>query len=141
MKFYVYALCYPNGDFFYIGKGQGKRIDDHENDAKRGVDNKKCDVIRDIWISGDEVLKKKLFETDDETEALEEEKRQISSYGKNNLVNILDGGGVPRSCESHKQMVTITIPQRDYLREVAKRLGVSLSEVIRQAIDKMKKDK
>jgi hypothetical protein len=35
-------------------------------------------------------------------------------------------------------MVTFTIPQRDHIQEVAKRLGVSFSEVVRQAIDKSK---
>jgi len=40
--------------------------------------------------------------------------------------------------KTHTQSVTFTIPQRDYIREVAKRLGVSFSEVVRQAIDKSK---
>jgi hypothetical protein len=44
--------------------------------------------------------------------------------------------------KSHKQMVTFTIPQRDYIREVAKRLGVSFSEAVRQMVNKYKeKDK
>ena len=58
--------------------------------------------------------------------------------GVNALDTALSNHYISTMSKSHKQMVTITIPQRDYLREVAKRLGVSLSEVIRQAIDKMK---
>ena len=40
--------------------------------------------------------------------------------------------------KTHKQMVTFTIPQRDYILEVASRLGVSFAEVVRQIVDKSK---
>jgi hypothetical protein len=36
----------------------------------------------------------------------------------------------------HHQMVSLTHPQIAYLREEAKRLGVSVSEVIRRIIDR-----
>ncbi len=31
--FYVYLLMYPDGISFYVGKGTGKRVFDHEREA------------------------------------------------------------------------------------------------------------
>jgi hypothetical protein len=59
-EYYVYWLAYPEsmgGAIFYIGKGQGYRIADHEREARKGVQSRKCDIIRDIWMHGEEVVK------------------------------------------------------------------------------------
>lgn len=58
--FYVYLLLRPNGQAFYVGKGIGKRIDDHEKEARQNHDCYKCAVIRKIWRSGGEVGKQNL---------------------------------------------------------------------------------
>lgn len=73
---YVYALMYPEsmgGRIFYIGKGIGHRIDDHEVEArlkglKKGHNPHKVNTIRKIWREGEQIGKKKLafFETHEE---------------------------------------------------------------------------
>lgn len=90
-RHYVYTLAYPNGRVFYVGKGIGQRILEHETEARRGVKSEKCDIIRDIWAKGGEVVKRNvgLFASDEE--ALKYEHHLISSL--DGLVNVSRGSG------------------------------------------------
>jgi len=103
-KYYVYTLAYPDGRVFYVGKGQGDRIDQHEKEAAQyhyypeatkylPKESPKVSVIREIWDSGGKVVKAKVFETDDEQEANEYEKRFIAQYDEQFLTNRTKGGG------------------------------------------------
>ena len=38
-QFYVYTLAYPDGKVFYVGKGSGYRIDQHEMEARTDKNN------------------------------------------------------------------------------------------------------
>ena len=59
-KYYVYELSDSmDGKVFYVGKGTGNRIGDHEKEAKRGVSSKKCNKIRSILNAG-RVINKEL---------------------------------------------------------------------------------
>jgi hypothetical protein len=98
MSFYVYILCRPDkrapggGRAFYVGKGSGGRIYDHEAEARKGHACYKCRVIRKVWSQGGTIQRYTVFVTDDEQEAYDEEKRLIASYGRKNLTNGTDGG-------------------------------------------------
>lgn len=98
MSFYVYILCRPDkratggGRAFYVGKGSGNRVYDHEAEARKGHACYKCRVIRKVWKQGGTIQRYIVFTTDDEQEAYDEEKRLIASYGRKNLTNGTDGG-------------------------------------------------
>jgi hypothetical protein len=85
--FYVYLLLDPDRHPFYVGKGSGGRILDHEREAKNGHDCPKCDAIRAIWQAGGQVGRAIVFETDDEREVLQQETALIAHYGLQNLTN------------------------------------------------------
>lgn len=93
--FYVYALARPNGKPFYVGKGSGRRVYDHEAEARRNCRCHKCNVIRKIWKSGGEVQRYILLTTDNEQEAFAYEIETIALYGRKNLCNVTDGGEGP----------------------------------------------
>ncbi len=88
---YVYTYAFPNGNIFYVGKGCNAHIDEHEHEARRGCDCKKCCTIRQIWEEGHPVQKRIVFETFKEYEALERENLLIQTYGLANLTNIKKG--------------------------------------------------
>lgn len=90
--FYVYVLARSDGTPFYVGKGHGRRIYEHENDARRGIRSHKCNIIRKIWKSGGEVQRYIVFTTDDEQEAHSYEMELIALYGRENLSNRTNGG-------------------------------------------------
>lgn len=93
MTFYVYQLIDPrNGKPFYIGKGTGNRIDDHEREAKNDVTHPKCDAIRSIWLAGYEVKKEKIKTFISEDDAFSFEEKMIEKIGLDNLTNLTKGG-------------------------------------------------
>lgn len=94
MKHYVYTLARPDGRVFYVGKGVRGRIHKHEWAARNGEQSYKANIIRKIWAEGGQVVKQKVFESDNEQEALAEEIRLIAYYGRENLTNLTDGGDV-----------------------------------------------
>src|SRR5260221_13283387 len=88
--FYVYTLAYPEsmgGAVFYVGKGSGYRINDHEKEARRGVTSLKCDIIRSLWEEGEDIVKTKVYTNLSEYEALTREDELVNLYGLENLPN------------------------------------------------------
>src|SRR5258708_3079601 len=79
-KYYVYTLARPNGTIFYVGKGKGRRIIQHELEARNGVQSRKCDIIREIWASGGEIIKTKHGEFSNEKDALSYEDYLIKTH-------------------------------------------------------------
>jgi hypothetical protein len=91
-KFYTYLLLRPNGSVFYVGKGQGVRINHHEIEARKGVQSHKCNVIRQVWAEGEEIIKQKVGFFDGEEEAYALEMLLIKFFGRENLTNETNGG-------------------------------------------------
>ena len=91
-RFYVYVLALPNGNPFYVGKGQDTRVYEHELEARRNCQCHKCRVIRKVWKQGGQIQRYILLTTADEQEAMAYEIETIALYGRKNLTNKTDGG-------------------------------------------------
>jgi hypothetical protein len=94
-RWYVYELIDPRTEKpFYVGKGTRSRINDHEREALQGVCSKKCNKIRQITLSGLQIIKQKMAIFWDEQAAYDHETDRIEMYGLENLTNIHPGGQV-----------------------------------------------
>lgn len=97
-EYYVYTLGYPDGRIFYVGKGKGNRVDEHEAEARRQhTDNQpKVAAIHEIWASGKNVVKRIVAVFEDEAEAYMYEwaLMNMTTYAEA-LTNINRGGGYP----------------------------------------------
>lgn len=90
-EYYVYGLIDPrNNEYFYIGKGKGKRFSSHLNKNRQKKDRNylKVNRIRDIESSGNSVKIEIIFSNLDEDIAYELEKVLIYRLGR----EILDEG-------------------------------------------------
>lgn len=91
--FYVYLLTDPlNGEIFYVGKGKGKRMHDHELDAKAGriANVKKHQRIVSVLSRGHQVDKIVFHSCSDEVEAFDVERAMIVRL-HDGLTNMLGG--------------------------------------------------
>jgi hypothetical protein len=126
--YYVYTLAYPDGRIFYVGKGQGDRMYQHEREARQ-YDNQlqksaKVRVIREIWSAGGKVVKTKVFETKNEEEANQYEKQFIAQCDPHTLTNRTKGGGPLFSARDPY----VRLKHREYYyspTEAFEKLGVS----------------
>ncbi len=101
-KFYIYHLINPMDNIvFYVGKGFGNRMFQHEKDVKRGILPHKNSYlyhkIDKILKSGYSIIYKKIFENLNEDDALLKEMEEIKRIGRANrktgtLCNLTDGG-------------------------------------------------
>jgi hypothetical protein len=93
-RWYVYALSDPrDGAVFYVGKGSGARMHQHEKDAEKpSVRSRKADRIREIVGGGLSVYKSVVAQFWDEQAAYDHETDLIEEIGLVNLTNVLPGG-------------------------------------------------
>lgn len=81
--YYVYGLIDPrNNQYFYIGKGKGKRFSSHLKPKRLDFNYAKIERIKDIQKSGLEVKIEILFPNLDEDTAFELEKIVIYKLGR-----------------------------------------------------------
>ena len=93
-RFYVYTLTDPrNGEVFYVGKGCGYRMHQHEKDCSAGrvLNGRKHQRIADIVAAGYRVVAAKVQAGLTEGEALDAEKALIRAIGIRNLTNVFAG--------------------------------------------------
>lgn len=121
-RFYVYTLASQEGTVFYVGKGQGNRMDAHERNARNEVDTYTCRKIRKVWNSGGQIIKTKVAFFDDEDAAFEKEKELIAFYGRDTLTNLTDGGEGASGWKSSIEQEVLHPDPQDFLNEVHERL-------------------
>lgn len=130
-KFYVYTLSYPpqmGGAVFYIGKGSGNRMHEHEKHARKELayNPGSYETIRSIIERGEHVVATKVFETDNECEAYQEEARAMLRYGMENLTN-RRSGGTGKSWHYRED--------KELLNKAARAVGLSTGTVLSMACD------
>lgn len=98
--YYIYVLSKPCGTPFYVGKGQGDRVLNHERDAIQTTKRShKLNLIRSLHAAGVAVGYSFEFFIE-ESAALERERHLIQHYGRHDLgtgplTNMTDGGEGP----------------------------------------------
>ena len=92
-RWYVYELIDGrSGEVFYVGKGCGARMHDHEKDAANGVRSRKAARICEILAAGSQVEKRQIAFFWDEQAAYDHETDHIEFFGLASLTNVLPGG-------------------------------------------------
>lgn len=138
--FYVYELRDATGKPFYIGKGNGLRMHQHEHQARNGRKSKLAAKLRKMQRLGQKVLKVVVLDTDNEAEAFTEEKRLIAHYGRKTLANQTDGGdGVSNPSPSVRERIAASrrgkkASVRTRLRQRQAKLGTRHSAETRAKI-------
>ncbi len=92
-RFYVYVLISSlDSNVFYVGKGTGRRMYQHDTDSNLMEDRRVHRKISKIQRLGGDITPSKVFETNDEQEALDYEIGLIKDIGRDSLTNLTDGG-------------------------------------------------
>ena len=108
--FYVYVLCRPSGEPFYVGKGVNLRVLQHEAEAQTTkLLTHKLNLIRSIHRNGRRVAYRIDSSFDNEVDALARERVLIAEIGRHDLkrgplTNQTDGGeGTSNPSEASRQ--------------------------------------
>ena len=138
-KFYVYELVViPDGNVCYVGKGSGFRMYVHRKNmlhartSQYGLYRR----LRALLESGKDFKPRKVFETDVEWVALEEEKRRIALYGFDNLYNSTTVEGKTVKSIDDMQRQAMSKSRRDYIARLYATTGHRMPPEVAAKISK-----
>jgi hypothetical protein len=138
---YVYILRRPDGRPFYVGKGFGERVFQHENAARYPNDRRsnahKLNVIRAIWRSGAAPTYEIDLVTESAEEAYAREAELIGHFKRLHeggpLTNRAPGGGStagPAPVSKKRQAATLSgVPEDNPERAVLNRFILSIASM------------
>lgn len=148
---YVYAYCnkqksstHPDFEFqpFYIGKGNGRRVNDHLRDARTGKSGRRLSHIRKLLLTDSlHIIIVKDNLTNEEAFALETE--LITFFGRKDLktgclLNATTGGDGARHSPETIKRIANTRRGRKWTPEHCKNISVSLTGRTRNPADGIK---
>jgi len=115
-NYYTYILCRPSGEPFYVGKGIGFRVFNHEVEADGDKSSHKLRLIRRIRTDGGQLVYVIDAFHPDESAALLRERELIARYGRADLklgllTNLTDGGegpSIPSPISREKRKTTLS---------------------------------
>lgn len=117
---YVYALIDPrDGAVFYIGKGTGRRMYQHEQDVRRGagINAAKCARITEIHAAGFGVQHQILSEHATEEQAYASERIAIAAHEALTNANAGGGGSWRGAAEAGQERPAATLRKARNLME------------------------
>jgi hypothetical protein len=127
--YYVYYLIDPRDDkVFWVGKGKNDRMYQHYTAVVKGrkahVPNKHLyNKINKLIREGVKIKYKKVYFTNDEDDAYDEEEKIIAEYGLENLCNISPGGRIDHGQKGQKGKTYEEIYGAEKAKEVKRKLS------------------
>jgi len=124
-RFYVYELCYPTGEPFYVGKGRaGSRVERLFSHGKPDKHNPlKSNIVKKIARNNNKVRYKVCEFLDEEKDAFTLEVELIAKYGRRNsgtgiLSNYTSGGeGCTGAIHTAKMRAAISLRTKKYYED------------------------
>lgn len=118
-SFFVYFLIDPrDSSIFYVGKGKGKRPDDHGRQARRdyGVNKAKCGRIIDIENAGAKYVVLYPAVNLTEKQAFDTERDFIKLFAGKSLTNMANGSTFETGSDRAKFNLKRVIPFKKWVR-------------------------
>jgi hypothetical protein len=143
--YYIYQLIDPrNSKPFYVGKGKGKRMYDHENEANGDSEHPKCHLIREIKSLGYAIEYNVVKRFEIEDDAYDYEEKLIDEIGLHNLTNKIRGGrfcGYVEPVNEYLELVKLLAKifrktNLDFNKNTMKmgRLSIDITEVLKNIV-------
>jgi hypothetical protein len=136
-QFYVYELVVvPDGAVCYVGKGTRRRMYVHQRNLKNSKYSQTglYRRLRNLLESGKNFEPRKVFETDNEIEALAEEKRRIGMYGFGSLFNSTTHQGLTTADIDAAHRQALSKARREYVAKLKSETGQSSLPEVRAKI-------